>query len=137
MQHDELQALRKRAELAVADMSDSELKVKAFEVILGHLLVTAGEGADKTPKHETTALTKRRPATAATSMRARILSLKDEGFFANQRTIGDIQAELAAHGWHYPLTNLSGKLQSLVRARELRRMKVNRGNRTLWMYSAP
>jgi hypothetical protein len=33
-----LVALRKEAEKAIAEMPDGDLKVKAFEVILGHLL---------------------------------------------------------------------------------------------------
>jgi hypothetical protein len=40
--------LRKQAEKSVADMPDGDLKLKAFEVILNHLVVS-GEGIASTP----------------------------------------------------------------------------------------
>jgi hypothetical protein len=61
--------------------------------------------------------------------------LKAEGFFANQRTIGQVKDELANHGWHYAVNNLSGKLQELAKRRDLRRVLGKDGKRTVWMYS--
>ena len=109
--------LRKQAEKAVSDMPDGELKVKAFEVILSHLL-----GVDKpAPQAEgSTARTSTRQAreTAQTdSLNGRILVLRDEGFFKSQKTISEVREELGAHGWHYPLTTLSGSMQALVQRR--------------------
>src|SRR5437899_12357696 len=59
------------------------------------------------------------------SVPARILTLKTEGFFAEQRGIGEIRDELQTHGWRYKVTALSGPLMRLVRERELRRSKVD------------
>jgi hypothetical protein len=65
------------------------------------------------------------------------LQLKAEGFFDNQRGIGEIRRELQTHGWRYPLTALSGTLMKLVRARELRRERVNDGHKTAYKYFNP
>jgi hypothetical protein len=51
--------------------------------------------------------------------------------------MGDIKAELAAHGWHYASTAMSGKLQTLTQDREIRRVKVKQGNKNVWLYSEP
>ena len=71
----------------------------------------------------------------ATSCSSRILGLRGEGFFAIQRTMSEIRSELASHGWHYPLTTLSGRLQVLVQQRSLRREKVKAGRKKVWKYS--
>ena len=102
--------LRNQAEKAVAEMADGELKVKAFEVILDHLLggplatqaPPSREGVPAPPKSRGDA------KSAAKSTTGRILVLRDEGFFKSQKTIGEVREELRAHGWHYPLTTLSG-----------------------------
>jgi hypothetical protein len=61
------------------------------------------------------------------SGRATVPSLLDElitsKFFAKPKGMGEIQDRLADLGHHYPLTSLSGPLQSHVRARRLRRFK--------------
>jgi hypothetical protein len=138
MHETQLIAMREKAELAVAGMGDEQLRLKAFEVILAHLLGSAE------PK-SSTALVRREHGAAkgdstsstAVSLKDRILSLKNEQFFSTPRAIGEIKGELAAHGWHYPLSNLSGKLQGLARTRSLRRMKVSDGGRMMWKYSMP
>ena len=137
----QLIALRKQAERAVAEMPDGDLKVKAFEVILNHLL---GGPVPSAPLHAPhVAVRGSRPARAAKesspakSISGRILVLRDEGFFKNQKTIGEVREELRAHGWHYPLTTLSGRLQALVQQRKLRRERVTHGKKKLWKYSNP
>jgi hypothetical protein len=67
----------------------------------------------------------------------RILQLKAEGFFGEQRGIGEIREELQTHGWIYPVTALSGALMKLVGARELRRERVNEGNKKVYKYFNP
>jgi len=70
-----------------------------------------------------------------TGPKADILRLKTEGFFRGQRrTIKEVQEALEAQGNIYPVTSLSGPLLSLVKDRELGRLKqdgtwryVNRG----------
>ena len=65
----------------------------------------------------------------------RILAIRGDGFFAAQRTISEVRTELATRGWHYPLTALSGRLQTLVQQRQLRREKVKEGRKKIWRYS--
>lgn len=125
--------LRKRAEKAVADMADGPLKVKAFEVILANLL--SGPHEPLTQAAQQRQEQKQIREAPAKTLTARILVLKDEGFFGTQRSISHIREELAAHGWHYPLTTLSGTLQNLVSNRKLRRVKGTEGKKKVWKYS--
>ncbi|MCL4522469.1 MAG: hypothetical protein M1453_05810 [Acidobacteria bacterium] len=130
--------LRKTAEKSVADMPDGDLKVKAFEVILEHLIES--QGATAKAAGRTFDASSRRPQKKVEHTRSttgRILVLRDEGFFRSQKSIAEICDELATHGWHYPLTSLSGPLQVLVQRRELRRMRHKKGNKTVWVYSEP
>lgn len=138
MHEKQLIEMRKKAELAVAGMGDEQLRLKAFEVILAHLLGSADPGSSTSlvPRENGAAKDDRTPSMAV-SLKDRILSLKDGQFFSTPRAIGEIKGELAAHGWHYPLSNLSGKLQGLARTRSLRRMKVSDGGRMIWKYSMP
>jgi hypothetical protein len=112
-------------------MSDGLLKVKAFEVILGSLLAekfqaparAAGQGSDEAH------------TSPPSSLADRISLLGDESFFAEPKSLSEIQAKLAEHGWHYPQTNLSTPLIRLVRQRRLRRLQVTVGNKRLWKYA--
>lgn len=134
----DLVGLRKQAEAAVQDMPDGELKVKAFETILAHLL---SDGAVRTdPPVERKAISagkSREPGgKQPTSATDRILAIKNEGFFASQRSIAEIRQELKKNGWHYPVTSLSGPMQALVSNRTLRRENVKDGKgRKGWKYS--
>jgi hypothetical protein len=136
--------LRKQAEAAVADMADGDLKVKAFEVVLNHLLgkpQSTSSGSTNHENAEDTAPSKKKAATtggkAKTSLNGRILVLKEEDFFSTPRAISDVRAELQAHGWHYPLSTLSGAMISLVQKRELRRQKAKtkEGSKPGWKYT--
>lgn len=135
-------AVRKHAERAVAEMPDGDLKVKAFEVILNHLLGGPGPSNAQAESPQVSARAPRsvkspKESSPAKSISGRILVLRDEGFFKNQKTIGEVREELRAHGWHYPLTTLSGRLQALVQQRKLRRERATQGNKKLWKYSNP
>jgi hypothetical protein len=135
---DELKELRKKAEAAVTEMPDGDLKTKAFEVILQHLLSTSspppqGESAEKRALAKKETVSSRRPGTA----KSRILLLKDEGFFTTPRALGEVREELRAHGWIHPQTALSGPLQGLVQGRRLRRIKEKAGNKAFWKYVNP
>lgn len=136
MKTSELVELRKEAEKAVAEMTDGDLKLKAFEVILGHLLSASGEMTETPAKAGVQAKGKAalQPAKAK-SAAARVLVLRNEGFFRSQRSMGEVSDELAAHGWHYPLTSLSGTLISLAQRQELRRVRAKKGNKRVWLYS--
>jgi hypothetical protein len=134
--------IRKEAELAVHGMADGDLKVKAFETILNHLL----SGNAGTPAVASSAATNGKSPTkqkdtaprAPKSFGERVLSLKADGFFAEQRSIAEIRQELKKNGWHYPVTSMSGPLQSLVQKKSLRRERVDeKEGRKGWKYSNP
>jgi hypothetical protein len=128
-----LVAARKRAEEAVADMPESALKVKAFEVILASLLTSSADSSEQKEMR-----TKRTVATRPmTSLVDRIGSLAEEGFFSEPRGLSEVQAKLAEHGWHYPQQNLSTPLIRLVRKRRLRRLQGAEGSKKVWKYSLP
>lgn len=132
--------LRKKAEKAVRDMRDGDLKVKAFETILTHLLSQHGElEAPNVPGAKKLASAAKAKAAGGrpTSRTDRILSLKADGFFEKQVSIAEIRQELKKNGWHYPMTSVSGPLQALVQRRKLRREQVKEGKRKLWKYSNP
>lgn len=138
---------RKKAELAVAEMPEGELKIEAFKLILNRLLSDGGSAVSErkgrssryrgknqnrntsSEAHEGVAIPRSAPA--------RILELKAEGFFDEQRGISEIRDELQTHGWRYDVTALSGTLMKLVRQRELRRSKVDDGNKTTYKYFNP
>lgn len=52
-----------------------------------------------------------------------VVELKDEGFFKQPKTLGEIQKRLADLGHHYPITGLSGPMQAQCKQRSLRRFK--------------
>ena|ERR1700733_4405388 len=138
---EQIQELRKKAELAVQDMQDSELKLRAFEVILQHLL-TGDSRAPMSPiaaAAETTTAARSpstpRKSNAPRSASERVLALQADGFFTAQRSIREIQAELKKRGWHYPLSALSGPLQILAQNKTLRREQLSDGGRKVWKYA--
>lgn len=129
--------LRKQAEKAVAEMPDGEMKVKAFEVILNHLL-SGGQKPVAEARAESSPVVKtarHRATSGSTSLSGRILVLQDEGFFKTQKSLVEVRAELKAHGWHYPLSAMSGTMQKLVQNRKLRREQAKHGNKEIWKYS--
>ena len=135
---EKLKEIRKRAQEAVADMKDGELKTKALEVFLQHLIAaespsqpTTSISPSRTPSH--ISKSSKKPG----STKSRILLLKDEGFFAVPRSISEVRYELQTHGWIQPMTALSGPLQGLVRERELRRIKDQGTKKKVWKYVNP
>lgn len=125
-------------------MPEGELKVKAFEVILGRLMA---EGEEKAGSRETGArpratagggskLRRASEAIPATAP-ARVLMLRDQGFFDKERSLGAIRGELKVHGWVYPLTSLSGTVQTLVQRRDLRRALASDGKKRIYHYVKP
>jgi hypothetical protein len=130
--------LRQAAEKAVSDMPDGDLKVKAFEVILGHMMEQETDDdlkpARRAPKHSKRAEKVNEKANSKSSV-GRILVLREEGFFKNQKSIAEVCDALASNGWHYPQSSLSGPLMTLVQRRELRRTSGKKGNKKLWLYS--
>jgi len=131
----DLITVRKKAEQAVDDMADGPLKLKAFEVILGSLL--AGPQVEAAVGTLSTRSTDSPPRKSASSVSSRIALLAEEGFFREPRSLAEIQAKLAEHGWFYPQPNLSTPLIRLVRQRELRRLQLMNGGKKLWKYALP
>jgi hypothetical protein len=135
---DQLKELRKKAEDAVSEMVDGDLKTKAFEVILQHLLSTRGasiqsESYEKRPGEKKDAKASR----SVSGAKSRIMLLKDEGFFTVPRSLGEVRNELSAHGWIHARTSLSGPLQGLVQERRLRRIKEQTAKQKIWKYVNP
>src|SRR5271155_4710521 len=125
---------RRRAEQAVKDMDDGPLKIAAFETILTNLL----SGTDTTDRVEGKSTKSRRSAEERpATLKGRILGIGSTGFFKVQRTLGDVREALGSHGWHYPLTSLSGAMQAIVRQGRLRRERVTVGRKKVWKYSNP
>jgi hypothetical protein len=143
-----LVAARKRAEEAVEGMPDGELKVEAFKIILNRLLIGPGAApavpdtktrrrSRQSAKRESAATTTEQEGVVPRSAPTRILALKADGFFEEQRGIAEVRDELQTHGWRYHITALSGTLMGLVQRRELRRLKVQDGNKTTYKYFNP
>jgi hypothetical protein len=49
--------------------------------------------------------------------------LRNEGFFKKTKSLGDIRRRLGELGHNYPVTTLSGAMQTEAKARRLRRFK--------------
>jgi hypothetical protein len=134
MTEDPLIQARKRAERAVEGMNEGSLKIAAFQAILTKLL---GE-SDHAEEGQRTSV---KPPSSTTkhpdSLTGRILTIKSEGFFKTQRSLGEVREALGSRGWHYPLTTLSGVMQGLVQQRRLRRERASTGKRRIWKYSNP
>jgi hypothetical protein len=138
---------RKKAEAAVEEMPEGELRVEAFKLILNRLL-SGGEGSEPTREsrqatrrhasaHESKAAENQAEDFVPRSATERILALKAERFFEKERGIGEVREELQTHGWRYDVTALSGTLMGLVQRRELRRSKVVNGKKTTYKYFNP
>ncbi len=83
-------------------------------------------GQDRTPPRspKRNASGPRRGPTGLTGL---IRGLRDDGFFAAKRTLGDIQRELEHRGRIYKQPPISATLLHLVRRKELQRMKDRKG----------
>jgi hypothetical protein len=131
--------LRKAAEKAVADMPDGELKVKAFEVILSHLIGAQDKTAELSvaaSDSKSTSSNKKEDIPTA-SVGGRLLVLREEGFFRSPKALAEIREELKAHTWHYPNATIGPTLIKLVDKRKLRRNRVQVGKGKAWKYSNP
>lgn len=129
---------RRRAEKAVEGMSDPDLKVKAFEQVFAKLLENATGRADAPPgdrRRQTPKSAQNSKGADGGTLTERLLALKADGFFDEQRSLSEVQEELRSRGWHYPVTTLSGIMQRFVRTRELRRERAKVGNKKIWKYA--
>ncbi len=114
------------AEAAVAAVKDPELRRAAFEKILEQLL---GHGHPQSSSLPKAAKERAAPARSLEKKKSRrgprgyVEELIDDEFFAHQKTLAEVKAELANRGHHVPITGLSGPLQNLCQAKRLRRQK--------------
>jgi hypothetical protein len=134
MADDSLIAARRRAERAVEGMTDGPLKIAAFQTILAKLLT------DPDPGERVQRMSGKAPARRGEqpdTLTGRILAIGSEGFFKEQRSLSEVREALGSRGWHYPVTTLSGVMQSLVRQRHLRRERIAVGGKQVWKYSNP
>jgi len=71
---------------------------------------------------------------SGTGITGRIVTLRNEGFFNEPRSLREVQLALTEKGHIYPRTTVSPTVLGLVRRSELRRMKSNKGK---WAYVRP
>jgi hypothetical protein len=128
--------LVKQAETAVKSVKDPELRRAAFEKILDDLLADSTNGGAQVSKPIRSGKRKAKKHTSvgAGGPRTYIREMKDDEFFKKPKTISEVKAELANRGHHIPLTSLSGPLQKLCQAKELRRQKAGDKKKT-FVYS--
>lgn len=132
--------LRKEAEKAVAEMPDGDLKLKAFEVILNHLIASSAPPLKTQPIAKMTdeAVPPVSEDFPSESVAGRLMVLKEEGFFKSPKALAEIREELQAHGWRYPNTTLAPVLIRLCgRKKVLRRQRIQEGKTKPWKYFNP
>lgn len=127
-----------QAEKAVANVKDPELKRVAFQKVLDDLLsadqpkpaASEGKAKKKAPRKKTSGSSEK------TGPRAYIREMIDDGFFKKPKTMAEVKAELENRGHHIPLTSLSGPLQKITQARQLRRQRAKTsGKKQTFVYS--
>jgi fatty acid-binding protein DegV len=131
--------LRKEAEKAVADMPDGDLKVKAFEVLLIHLVSNVDSSVSAAPVagKASDVVAKKADDAPASSVAGRLLVLRAESFFKVPKALAEIREELKAHAWHYSNATIATSLIKLVQKGKLRRIRVQVGKIKGWKYSNP
>jgi hypothetical protein len=127
---------RKTAEHCVADMPDGILKTAAFETILMGLIQrlpysSRSKISDVAPERAPI----RSGASITSGTTGRLLSLLDEGFFREPRSLADVRAILGEKGWRYQLEDLGTPMARLVRRRLLRRARAEDAGKKIWRYS--
>lgn len=63
-----------------------------------------------------------------------ILSLREEGFFSDPRTIGDIKTKLSELTYNYPTTSFPTYLKKLIREKLLKRTQKEVNGKIRWVY---
>jgi len=73
---------------------------------------------------------------ARVPVRASLSRLVDDGFFSNERTLGEVVARLHEMAIIVKTTSLSGPVAEMVRSGKLVRKKVTEGGKGVWSYRA-
>ena len=76
-------------------------------------------------KAEPTKVRREKPQVGKVTIPSLVAELKGEGYFKKTKTLGEVRKRLAELGHNYPLTTLSGAMQTEVKHRRLRRFKQN------------
>jgi hypothetical protein len=110
-----------QAERAVQGVKDPDLRRIAFEKVLQELLGgRSPSDVRATNKVGSSRSTRKDTSSGPTGY---VREMAGEGFFKKQKTISDVQGELANRGHHIPTTSLSGPLQNLCKEKVLRRQR--------------
>lgn len=120
------------AETLIEFPGGGRAKVTGTPQEIAEVLRLAGMAATKAPHAQNLAETRLANAKGTRAGPMELISeLKSVGFFAVERSIGEVQAKLRAGGNIYALTSLSPALIRLVRRRVLGRVRGARGR---WVY---
>ena len=127
----------RRAEDAISEVKDPELRRAAFETVLKHLLA-GGKTATKVSRSRTK--TSQEEGTTRRKMSGPMTwfeEMIEDGFFAKPKTSKEILAELAERGHNLALNDITDQPQQLAQNRKLRRKKQpeKEGARPVWKYS--
>ena len=147
MNDDELTAVLKRA-AGIVERSDlpADLRQAAFTQVLGALGMQASNGraprARQRKPSETAGTADEKGSAPTKARRAKprgpktfIMELVDQDFFAEWKTLADVQDALEARGRRYKQSALSPALLSLTQDGILQRSrKTDEGNRKHWVY---
>ena len=110
---------------------DAEEVARIFRLIRGAGAVSS----EPEPAHQGARIGRSRIATgprATGGVMQYVRELIDSEYFAERRSLSDVQRRLEDLGRIYPLTHLSTPLRRLVQSRELRRLRQGRN----WVYVA-
>jgi hypothetical protein len=129
-----IQAARRTAEDAVADMEGGPMQIAAFQTIFAHLLQRVFDAGDVGSSKKLGSKRHRDTTTGNDGTTARLLGLIDQGVFAQGRSLSEIRQALSERGWRYDPEDLGTPLTRLVRRGYLRRMQEADGGKRLWRY---
>lgn len=139
-QLESLIAKRQAAEKAVEDAAP-DLKEKAFEVMLQHLLSGERQPLANTRRRKKTSQPKSgmslkvKKSRKPSGPQGLITELVKDGFYDEWRSLPDILERLRVGGHIYKQSSLSTPLRRLTQAKVLRRKERERdGGRKIWMY---
>lgn len=120
------------AELLLETLNGDIVKVSGSQDEIAHILRTVGvrQASTNNADRAATGRGKRGKARMAGPTDL-IRSLKEDGFFDNERSLSDVQEALKLRGRIYAVTSLSPLLVRLVRDRRLGRVRGPKGR---WMY---
>ena len=127
---------RKKAEKAVSDMPEGELKVKAFEVIFSKLLDRGASGPSGSTMSGSQ-LGVRKPRAGALGLQGRILELTTGGFFSEPKIVNEVKLELASAGFHHKYSDVAVSLLRLTRKKVLRRIPYTEKGKQVYRYCLP